>query len=290
MTSYREYFFDVDLHGNVYHEGEKIDDTDFLDFFYKQMRENQTGKHSNYPYFSPCGLERNYIRCADVPIVFQRINDEYLEYAGTMKQTFLPDKLRFSDDGVLYHPASIGNYGRIASIAIMALSPDISVFGPLYALKIDGVSHVIEPIIPLDNVRVIRPRPENKCIACGAANSSGLQLSFLYNMQDNTAHSWITPDERTAGALGYMHGGFISLLLDEVMGKVLSGRNIKAPTAQLKVDFRKPIPLYEEIMLVGQLITEYSRKFSLRGKIINNNGTILAEAEALFIRTDNKSP
>lgn len=285
MTALREYFFDIDAHGVVYHEGGEINDAGFLDFFYRQMRVNPTEKHLEYQYFSPCQRDRNFIRAADKPIVFHRIKHGYLEYAATLRQAFTPDKLRFSDDGALYHPARVGEYGRLSTSVLMELSQNITQFGPYYALKINDNVHVAEPLEPLPQLRVLRPREGNMCAGCGAENSTGLRLSFLFDENERTAQSWITPSERMTGALGIMHGGFVSLLLDEVMGKVLSGIGVKAPTARLSVEFRRPVPIGEEIALTGRLMAESGRKFTLKGEIHNVDGIILAEAEALFIQT-----
>lgn len=46
----------------------------FLQFFFSRIRKNDTGRFENeFPYLSPCGRERNYIRCDDLPIVFTHI-------------------------------------------------------------------------------------------------------------------------------------------------------------------------------------------------------------------------
>ncbi|GAB1429882.1 hypothetical protein MASR2M18_07150 [Ignavibacteria bacterium] len=285
MTALREYFFDIDAHGVVYHEGGEINDAGFLDFFYRQMRANPTGKHPDYPYFSPCQRDRNFIRATDTPIIFHRIKHGYLEYAATLRQAFSPDRLRFSDDGILYHPARVGEYGRLSASVIMELSQYLAQFGPYYALKINNIVNVIEPLEPLPHLRVLHPREGNMCVGCGAENPAGLRLSFLYDENERVAQSWLTPDERTTGSLGIMHGGFVSLLLDEVMGKVLSGIGVKAPTARLSVEFRRPVTIGEEIALVGRIVAESGRKFTLKGEIHNVDGIILAEAEALFIQS-----
>ncbi len=283
MTLQHEYFFEIDLHGGVHHEGDEVKDIHFLDFFFRQMRPNPTGRHEEYPYYSPCERDRNFIRAADTPIVFHRLTENYLEYGGALTYPFEPEELRFSSDGILYHRAPVGEFGRIAPAAVMKLAESIAPFGPYYALTMNGKTDIIEPLFPPEHLRVLRPRPGNMCAGCGAENSAGFRLSFLYDSSEQTAHSWLTPDSRMAGSLGIMHGGYVSLLLDEVMGKVLAGKGIQAPTARLNVEFRRPVQLGGEIELRGRLIGESGRKFTLGGTILSANGTILAEAEGLFI-------
>jgi acyl-coenzyme A thioesterase PaaI-like protein len=86
------------------------------------------------------------------------------------------------------------------------------------------------------------------------------------------------------GSLNIMHGGMVSLLLDETMGKVLSGMQIKAPTAQLNVRFKSPTFIEQELHLMGRLISEQGRKLSLMADIYDQEGNITAQAEGLFIR------
>ena len=46
----------------------------FLKFFFTRLKVNDTGRFSKeFPYYSPCGRERNYIRCDDLPIVFTNV-------------------------------------------------------------------------------------------------------------------------------------------------------------------------------------------------------------------------
>lgn len=51
-----------------------ISDKQFLVFFFRRLRLNNTGRYSqDFPFVSLCGRERNFIRCDDLPIVFTHI-------------------------------------------------------------------------------------------------------------------------------------------------------------------------------------------------------------------------
>ena len=54
----------------------------FLNFFFKQLRRNDRVPRRSpdgvipfeeYPFLSPCGKEKNYVKCADVPLVFHTL-------------------------------------------------------------------------------------------------------------------------------------------------------------------------------------------------------------------------
>lgn len=48
-------------------------DKKFLAFFFKRLKKNNTDRYKQFPYLSPCGRERNFVRCDDLPIVFTHI-------------------------------------------------------------------------------------------------------------------------------------------------------------------------------------------------------------------------
>lgn len=81
----------------------------FLNFFFRQVRQNETDEHPEYRFFSPCGKEKNYIRAADTPVVFHTLEDHdpdnaELVYAGDLRVPFHPAQLFMSDTGKMYHP------------------------------------------------------------------------------------------------------------------------------------------------------------------------------------------
>lgn len=64
----------------------------FLDFFWRNLKPNKANKpgseggrlHPEYPWLSPCGKEMNFVKAADVPIVFHTLtHDGKLIYAAT---------------------------------------------------------------------------------------------------------------------------------------------------------------------------------------------------------------
>lgn len=281
----REYFYTIDLRGNLYHDGTIVDDAEFIDYFYRQLRPNTTGTHPEYSFVSRCGRELNYTRALDTPVIFHHCEHGMLRYADTLTIEFSREKLRFSSEGILYHEAPIGVYGRLAPQLMMELSDSIKPFGNYYTYQAptDKFPWVIEPLHLPDTIQLLRPRPGNYCAGCGQESTSGLYLSFVYDRSAYTAESWLIADQRLEGSLGIMHGGFVSLLLDEAMGKVLSGLGIKAPTGNLNVRFRRPTPLGKLLHIRGQFLENQGRKYFLKGEIRDEQGSLLAEAEGLFI-------
>ena len=52
-------------------------DKKFLEFFFKRVKLNQSGRYEDdFPFVSPCGREINFIRCDDLPVVFTHLLDQ----------------------------------------------------------------------------------------------------------------------------------------------------------------------------------------------------------------------
>ncbi len=68
------------------------------------------------------------------------------------------------------------------------------------------------------------------------------------------------------------------------MGRVLTLHNVWAMTGRLEVQFRKPVPLDQELTIIGELTRSRSRAYEARGEIRLPDGTVLAEGTGLYIR------
>ncbi|MGH9744420.1 MAG: hotdog domain-containing protein, partial [Candidatus Acidiferrum sp.] len=92
----------------------------------------------------------------------------------------------------------------------------------------------------------LAPNPENKCFGCGGANDAGMKLTFV---QDNASRKIVGRfilGPRYQGGSGMGHGGIIATLLDEAMGKVCRFREVRAVTAELTIQYLKPVKVDEE--------------------------------------------
>ena len=109
-----------------------ISEKAFLEFFFKRLRLNEMDQYPEFPYLSPCGRERNFIRCDDKAIVYTHIiekeESDLLSYGGAADKLcvlFEPSKIcMLPETGRIYHPASahIGGVGLIKSSIAIAIS------------------------------------------------------------------------------------------------------------------------------------------------------------------------
>jgi uncharacterized protein (TIGR00369 family) len=118
----------------------------------------------------------------------------------------------------------------------------------------------------------LEPNPANKCFGCGGDNAGGMKLTFE---QDNVGRKIVgrfVLGDRYQGGGGFAHGGIIALLLDEAMGKVCRFREVRAVTAELSVEYLKPVRVANEIVVEG-------REVELRDAA----GELLARGKGRFV-------
>jgi uncharacterized protein (TIGR00369 family) len=129
----------------------------------------------------------------------------------------------------------------------------------------------------------LEPNPTNKCFGCGGDNPGGMKLTFE---QDNVHRKIVgrfVLGERYQGGGGFAHGGIIAMLLDEAMGKVCRFRQVRAVTAELTVEYLKPVSVEQEIIVEGQETELKGRNLFLAGEIRNGAGEILARGRGRFV-------
>ncbi|NXG87213.1 CH082 protein, partial [Stercorarius parasiticus] len=139
----REYFYYIDHQGQLFLDDTKVKnfitcfkDVAFLAFFFKRLEPNRSGRYeAEFPFLSPCGRERNFLRCEDRPIVFTQILPDsgqrgwLLSYCGGGRRLavpFQPENLvMLPENGRLYHPApaKAGGVGLVRSALASEWSP-----------------------------------------------------------------------------------------------------------------------------------------------------------------------
>ncbi len=133
-----------------------------------------------------------------------------------------------------------------------------------------------------DTIR-LEPNPTNKCFGCGGSNAAGMKLTFEQDNVNRRIVGRFVLGERYEGGGGMAHGGIIALLLDEAMGKVCRFRDVRAVTAELNVEYLKPVSVEEEIVVEGREVELQGRNLFLAGEIRTDTGDVLARGKGRFV-------
>jgi len=124
------------------------------------------------------------------------------------------------------------------------------------------------------------------CFVCGLKNKFGIQAHF-YITGENELIALFTPSEEHQSYPGRLHGGIASAILDETIGRAILNKyetEVWGVTIELNVKFKKPIPLNEELKVIGRIISENSRFFEGAGEIVLSNGDVAVTAEGKYLK------
>ena len=135
-------------------------------------------------------------------------------------------------------------------------------------------------------MKVLKKQTNSKmCIICGIENTLGLQASF-YEMEDKTVISIFDYKDIHQSYPGRAHGGMITCMLDEIIGRAIwiDEPNAWGVTISLNIKFRKPTPLNQKLKAVGKIIKNSNRIFVGTGELYDMDGNLLAEAEATYMK------
>jgi uncharacterized protein (TIGR00369 family) len=119
------------------------------------------------------------------------------------------------------------------------------------------------------------------CFACGRANPHGLHLDF--DVRRDNARTTFTAGREHSGFDGTVHGGIVTALIDETMGWAIFHEGVWGVTGRLTVAFRRPVPVGEELHVSATVVKRTRRAIETHGAVALADGTVLAEADALFL-------
>ena len=127
-----------------------------------------------------------------------------------------------------------------------------------------------------------QPSSDN-CFVCGRKNPIGLKMRF-YTADDGCVYADYTPRAEHQSYPGVMHGGLITAMLDEIIGRTAIASNLWCMTAKLEVRFKKSVPIGAPLKLKGTITKQTNRLIEGRGEIRLADGTLAVEATGTYLR------
>ena len=131
-----------------------------------------------------------------------------------------------------------------------------------------------------------QPDPANPCFGCGGGNPRGMKLAFEMDESSQRVIGRFRLGPEYQGASGFIHGGIIATVLDEVMSKVSRFSNVRAVTAELTVEYLLPVRVGEELRVEGFATRREGRQLYHEGEIRDATGNLLARGRGRFVIID----
>jgi acyl-coenzyme A thioesterase PaaI-like protein len=117
-------------------------------------------------------------------------------------------------------------------------------------------------------------------------NGLGLK-AFFYETDARELVAIFKPLEEHQSYPGRLHGGIAAAILDETIGRAIlmhHEHEVWGVTVEFKTRFKKPIPLNEELTVVGRITEEGKRIFEGTGELLLSNGDVAATGEGKYIK------
>lgn len=128
-----------------------------------------------------------------------------------------------------------------------------------------------------------------QCYGCGYQNEHGHQLKTVWDGEETSTR--FTPEPYHTAIPGYVYGGLLasvidchgtgsgSLALARDRGLSLHGQNApRCVTASLKVNYLKPTPLGQELLVKGRIKEVKGRKVIIEAELsVNGQVTVTGE-------------
>ncbi len=124
------------------------------------------------------------------------------------------------------------------------------------------------------------------CLVCGVDNAFGLKSRF-YETENNELIAVFRPLNEHQSYPNVIHGGISATILDEVIGRAImmtTDSNTFGVTIELKVRYKKPVPLDSELKAIGRIVKDRGRIFEGTGELYLPNGDIAVEAEGKYMK------
>lgn len=124
------------------------------------------------------------------------------------------------------------------------------------------------------------------CFICGLDNPFGLKTRF-YETENNEIIAVFSTKNEHQSYPGRLHGGVISAILDETIGRAIcigSEKFVWGVTTDLTISYKKPVPLDCELKVIGRVTKDSRRLYEAEGELILPDGSVAATACGKYMK------
>lgn len=134
----------------------------------------------------------------------------------------------------------------------------------------------------------VKGKQENSkmCLVCGLKNKLGLRASF-YELENGELLAVFQPLEEHQSYPNRLHGGISAAILDETIGRAIMmnySDDYWGVTVEFTSRYKKPVPLDEELRVIGRITKDGNRIFEGTGEILLKDGSVAVEGYGKYIK------
>lgn len=139
-----------------------------------------------------------------------------------------------------------------------------------------------------------RRQPNSRaCFVCGMENAAGLRVSFYDVVGEGGRPEVLARFTGRSPHQGYperMHGGLVTGILDETVGRAINAGTavgdvtVWGVAVELSVRFRLPIPLEVALTARGWITRDRGRLFEGAGELYLPDGRVAAQATGRYVK------
>jgi len=122
------------------------------------------------------------------------------------------------------------------------------------------------------------------CFVCGNSNPKSIGIAWQIATGNQIFASAEFSDFQQ-GPPGFVHGGASAAVLDEAMGLAVFYSGYKVVTANLAIDYRKPIPLGQPVKIQAVMSGKTERRIIALGEILLPDGSVAVSAKGIYAET-----
>jgi uncharacterized protein (TIGR00369 family) len=111
-----------------------------------------------------------------------------------------------------------------------------------------------------------------------------MHLKFTYHESEPEVRGSFRMPRKYQGSRGALHGGIIATLMDEAMGKFNRLDEIVAPTAELAVEYLRPVAVGRKIAVEARRMSQEGRNYWRECTIHDEEGRLLARGKGRFVK------
>lgn len=123
------------------------------------------------------------------------------------------------------------------------------------------------------------------CLVCGLKNTFGLRSAF-YELENDELLAVFKPMTEHQSYPGRLHGGIATAILDETIGRaiMMKYQDLWGVTIEFSSRYRKPVPLDDELRVIGRITKDTHRSFEGTGEILLSDGTVAVEGRGRYLK------